>query len=97
MQTQTPPCKCFPFVLLSYETRLQKVVAGAASAGRNCTLILRDGLEDGETWLHVPSRYVHDGCNITTAVAVVGCGPDSYYGLLGEVELLNVSSLQEKV
>src|ERR1700738_153628 len=75
--------------------QLQEVVAGAMTSCRNGTLVLRDGLENGEAGLHVLSRDVHDRCDITAAVAVVGCGPDGYYRLLRKMELPIVSNMQE--
>jgi hypothetical protein len=54
-------------------------------------LILGNGTEDAELGIEVFTD-VHDGCNITTAVAVVGSGPDGDNGLLGEVILKNIST-----
>ena len=77
---------------MSDSKQLQEIITSATSSCRDSTLILRDGLEDGEAWLQVLSRDVHDGCNITAAVAVVGSGPDGDNGLLREVKLPIVSN-----
>lgn len=54
---------------------LQKVVACAASPSRNSALVLGDRTEDAELGIQVLAD-VHDRCNITAAITVVGCRPD---------------------
>ena len=66
---------------------LQKVVASATTSSRNSTLVLGNGTEDAELGVEILAN-VHDRRNIPTAIAVVGCGPDCNYRLLGEVVLI---------
>jgi len=53
-------------------------------------LVLWDCAENAEL-RHPVFSDVHDGCDITTAVAVVGSGPDGNNRLLGEVVLSQIS------
>ena len=48
--------------------------------------MLGHGGEDGEFGLQVLAD-VHDGCDVTAAVAVVGSGPDGDDGFVLEMEL----------
>jgi hypothetical protein len=52
-------------------------------------LILRNSREDTEFWVQIFSN-IHDGCNITAAVAVIRSRPNGNNGLLREVVLLNI-------
>ena len=70
---------------------LQEVIASTTSSSWDSTLILGNGTEDAELGVEILTD-VHDGCNITTAVAVVGSGPDGDNRLLGEVILKNIST-----
>lgn len=64
----------------------QEVLASATSTGWNCTLILWNSAEYAELWVQILTD-VHDGCNITTAIAVIWSRPNGNNGLLGEVIL----------
>ena len=64
----------------------QEVFARATASSWNSSLILRDRREDAELGVQILAN-VHDGRNITAAVAVVGSRPDGNHGLLGEVIL----------
>ena len=55
--------------------------------------MLRDGTKDLELWLQVFAQ-IHDGCHITTAVAIVRCRPHRNDILILEVILQQVSSYE---
>jgi hypothetical protein len=68
---------------------LQEVFTRVSAASWDGTLVLRNGTEDAELGAQVFTN-VHDGRNITTAVAVIRGGPDRDNGLLREVVLAHV-------
>jgi hypothetical protein len=70
---------------------LQEVIASTTSSSRNSALIFGNSAEDAKFGVEIFTD-VHDGCNITAAVAVVGGGPDGDNRLLGEMILKNVST-----
>jgi hypothetical protein len=66
--------------------KLQEVFSCTTASGWDSALVFWNGAEDAELWVQILTD-VHDGSNITAAVAVIGCGPDGNNGLLGEVIL----------
>lgn len=68
---------------------LQKVLSSAAASSWDGTAVVGHGTEDLELLLEVLSK-VHDGSDVATAVAVVGCGPDGDDILVFEVVLMLV-------
>lgn len=70
---------------------LKEVVGGSTASSRNVSHVIGNCREDAELGIEVLING-HDRCNITTAVTVVGSGPDSDDGVLGEVILLGCQS-----
>jgi len=65
----------------------QEVLARVSSTCRYCPLIFRNRGEDAELRIQVFAD-VHNGSNVTTAVAVIRSRPNSDHGLLREVILV---------
>jgi hypothetical protein len=80
----------FPTDIQNGKYQLQEVLACTTSACRNSALIFRHSTEDTEFWVQILA-YIHDRCYISAAIAIVRCRPDSYYGFLREMILLDVS------
>ena len=68
----------------------QEVFSSPASGCRNVTLVLRNGREDGEFGVEVFAQ-VHDGGDITAAVAIIGRAPDRDDRLVFEMPLRQVN------
>lgn len=68
---------------------LEEVFASAAATCRDSSLVLRDGREDGKLGIEVLS-HIHDGGDITAAVAVIWSRPDGNNRLLREMVLYAV-------
>jgi hypothetical protein len=74
--------------MLKYRSNFSKeVVRRSTASSRNVSHVIGNSREDTELGVEILVNG-HDGCNVTTAVAVVGGGPDSDDGVLGEVILL---------
>jgi hypothetical protein len=56
--------------------------------------VVRHSTEDLELLLEVLAK-VHDGSDVSAAVAVIGCGPDGDDVLVFEVVLLGLAAAQE--
>lgn len=66
---------------------LQEIVGWSTSASRNMSHVIRDSREDAEFGIQVLVDC-HDGCYISTAVAVVGCRPHRDNRVLRKVEFV---------
>ena len=63
----------FPYPQANTTTRcLQEVLSATSPPSWDSTLVIRNSAEDLEFWLEVLAQ-VHDGSDVSAAVAVVGC------------------------
>src|SRR6478609_6246646 len=76
--------------LCVHHSSSQEVITRSPSVCRDMPLIVRNGRENAKPRVQV-LIHSHDRSNITTAVAVVRCRPDSHYRVLWEMILMIVS------
>jgi hypothetical protein len=69
----------------------KEVISCTSTTSWNSSLIFGYRTEYTELGAEVFAN-VHDGCDVAAAVTVVGCGPDCYDRLLGEMVLRFVST-----
>lgn len=71
-------------------TTLQEVLATSSSSLRHCSPVVRYGAKDLEAGFEVFFQ-VHNGSDVTAAIAVIGCGPDGDYIFVLEMVLPDIS------